>query len=155
MQAAAPDDPHRRADDHPEIDEVQLDYLTLGGLATDQDLEEAMHGDILVWISRSDVPIPPDMMLPSGADAMAEAAGASAASSRGGPEIRFHEVVLSVLNLVHRQSDAVQPILGPKGDHPYMVSAAAVTLQAWGLGECILKSDQEPAIGKLVEEVAR
>ena len=36
--------------------------------------------------------------------------------------------MFSVFNIAHRQSDALHPILGPKWDHPYMVSAAVVAL---------------------------
>ena len=62
---------------------------------------------------------------------------------------------MCVLNMAHRQSDAVHPILGPKGDHPYMIGAACAGLDSWGLSEVILKSDQEPAIQKLIDQVAQ
>ena len=36
-----------------------------------------------------------------------------------------------------------------------MVSAVCATLRTWGIGECVLKTDQEPAVMKLTDEVAR
>ena len=63
--------------------------------------------------------------------------------------------MMCVLNIAHRQSEAIHPILGPKGDHPYMIEAACMALDTWGLGEVLLKSDQEPAVQKLIAQVAQ
>ena len=30
------------------------------------------------------------------------------------------EILMTVLNMAHQQSDAAHPILGPRGDHPYI-----------------------------------
>ena len=67
---------------------------------------------------------------------------------------QIFEIMMTVLNMAHRQSDAVHPILGPKGDHPNMTGGVSAVLDSWVIGKCILKTDQEPAIGALAEQIA-
>ena len=48
VQASAPDDPHRRSEDEPTIDEVQLDYMMLGPVGTAEEFEEAERGEFMI-----------------------------------------------------------------------------------------------------------
>jgi hypothetical protein len=59
-------------------------------------------------------------------------------------------VLLSVLVMAHRQTSALQTILGPKGQHPYTLMAANAAIDGLGIGEAVLRSDQEPVILKFM-----
>ena len=95
----------------------------------------------MIWISKADSKLPADAIMPQLVDPQG-----------GAPQVL--EIMMTLLNMARRQSDAVHPILGPKGDHPYMIEGACAVSDSWGLGECILKTDQEPAVGALTEQVA-
>ena len=128
VPASAPHNPHRRSEDEPAIDEVQLEYMMLGSVVTAEEYEEAERGEFMIWISKADTKLPADVIMPQLIDPQWEA-----------PQVL--EIMMTVLNMAHRQSDAVHPILGPKGDHPYMTEGACAVLESWGIGECILKAD--------------
>ena len=95
----------------------------------------------MIWTSKADGKLPADVIMPQLVDPQGEA-----------PQVP--EIMMTALNMAHRQSDAVHPTLGPKGDHPYMIEGACAVLDSWGIGECILKTDQEPAVGALAEQAA-
>ena len=93
----------------------------------------------MIRISKADSKLPADATMPQQVDPQG-----------GAPQVL--EIMMTVLNMAHRQSDAVHPILGPKGDHPYMTEGACAVLDSWRIGECILQTDQEPAISETRQE---
>ncbi|CAK0814821.1 unnamed protein product, partial [Prorocentrum cordatum] len=60
---------------------------------------------------------------------------------------------LSILNMVHMNSQAIHGIMGPKGTDAYMVKTAVATLENWGLDRIVLKHDQEASITALAREI--
>ena len=137
VPAAAADDSHKRGQGAD--DEIQLDYLIMGVLHGSRACSRR-GGNITDWVHRN-----PDLSHDSQEEHLVE--GSSDLTC-------LMEIVITVLVLAHRGSDAVHAILGPKGEHPYMLMAASAVIDSWGVAECRLKSDQEPAIQKLVEELA-
>ena len=106
--------------------------MMLGSVVTAEEFEEAERGEFMIWTSKADSKLPADAIMPQLVDPQG-----------GAPQVL--EIMMTVLNMAHRQSDAVHPILGPTGDHSYMMEGACSVLASWGIGECILKTDQEPA----------
>ncbi|CAK0873076.1 unnamed protein product [Prorocentrum cordatum] len=60
---------------------------------------------------------------------------------------------LSILNMVHMNSQAIHGIMGPKGTDAYMVKTAVATIENWGLDRIVLKHDQEASITALAREI--
>ncbi|CAK0902772.1 unnamed protein product [Prorocentrum cordatum] len=60
---------------------------------------------------------------------------------------------LSILNMVHMNSQAIHGIMGPKGTDAYMIKTAVATIENWGLGRIVLKHDQEASITALAREI--
>ena len=86
----------------------------LGSVVTAEEYEEAERCEFMIWISKADSKLPADVIMPQLIDPQGEA-----------PQI--FEIMMTVLNMAHRQSDAVHPILGPKGDHPYMTEGVCAS----------------------------
>ncbi|CAK0847732.1 unnamed protein product [Prorocentrum cordatum] len=60
---------------------------------------------------------------------------------------------LSILNMVHMNSQAIHGIMGPKGTDAYMIKTAVATIENWGLDRIVLKHDQEASITALAREI--
>ena len=110
-----------------DIDEVHADYLLLGGVVTEDEFATAARGDFMVWASKPEEDLCPDALLPQLVEPL---------------DAGNMQVLIGILVLAHRQSTAVHCVLGPKGEHPYMLMAANAAVDAWGVAESILKSDQ-------------
>jgi hypothetical protein len=58
-----------------------------------------------------------------------------------------------MLVIVHHNSGSVYAVVGPEGLSTYMIKAAVMQLETWGLGHIVLRTDKEPAILALASEV--
>ena len=114
-----------------------MDYLQLGAVVTAEEL--AASGDGELWLAPADQQIDQAVLMPQLVDPII------------GDGV---EVLLNILVVAHRQSTAIHMILGPKGVHPFMALAASAAIDTWGIAECVLRTDQEPAIQVLAEHIS-
>ena len=114
-----------------------MDCMQLGAVVTKEELEASEENEL--WLAPADQQIESSILMPQLVQPISE----------GGMEVLLNSLVVA-----HRQSTGVNTMLGPKGMHPFMMLAADAAIDLWGIAECIIKSDQEPAIMALIERLA-
>jgi hypothetical protein len=95
VPAKAADDPHRHGHELGPIDEIHADYLLMGATVSEREWTDAEGGEFMAWTAKLATPPDPEafLELPHSAEAKTG-------------------VLLSVLVMAHRQTSALQTILG-------------------------------------------
>ena len=111
--------------------EDQLGYSALASVVAFEEFREAERDEFVSWTPMADTKLLSDVSRPQLANPLQESTQA-------------FETQMTVLTLADRQADAMHPIVRPGDDHSCLIEGNYAALDA---------SDQEPAVGKHIEQV--